>query len=442
MPTATTSRLRARKNSTRPPAVNGAAAHVPTVAELFARAEKLFPVFAAGAAARERNRTLPHAEIRRIAQARLLTLRIPREHGGAGATARELFQFLINLAAVDSNIAQALRPSFLFVEGLRLSPDADYQRRWFARFLAGDVFGNAGWEVGGANGAVSARIRKEGDHFRATGSKYYSTGSLFADWVSAVALDENDQPKSFILPRGRKGLVLVDDFDAMGQRLTASGTTRLENVLVRANELRQRPTAISETPSAPEATAASAPNPTEAQAGGKPGDKRSIVTPVAQLFLGAVIAGIARNALNDAVAYTRQHARPIKHSSAQKSVDDPYARHAIGEISARAAAAEAIVLRAADTIDVSWAGGHTPALITAAAIAVAEAQFIAADQTLKAAELVFDAGGASATARALNLDRHWRNARTVANHNPRDWKAAVVGAFRLTGAEPPLSGLF
>ena len=29
------------------------------------------------------------------------------------------------------------------------------------------------------------------------------------------------------------------------------------------------------------------------------------------------------------------------------------------------------------------------------------------------------------------------NARTVANHNPRAWKAATVGAYRLTGAEPP-----
>jgi alkylation response protein AidB-like acyl-CoA dehydrogenase len=51
-------------------------------------------------------------------------------------------------------------------------------------------------------------------------------------------------------------------------------------------------------------------------------------------------------------------------------------------------------------------------------------------------------GGGSAIAQRHNLDRHWRNARTVANHNPRSWKAAVVGAYHLTGAEPPASGLF
>ncbi|MGD6027726.1 hypothetical protein QUV00_22905, partial [Xanthomonas citri pv. citri] len=149
--------------------------------------------------------------------------------------------------------------------------------------------------------------RKDGRHFRAEGDKYYSTGSLFADWVSATALDEEDKPRSFIVPHNRKGLVLLDDFDAMGQRLTASGTTLLRNVTVRADELRRRPTAVAEQPTA--------------RAGEKAEEKRTIVTPVAQLFLGAVLAGIARNALNDAVAYTQKHARPIKHSTAPKSVD-------------------------------------------------------------------------------------------------------------------------
>ena len=40
-----------------------------------------------------------------------------------------------------------------------------------------------------------------------------------------------------------------------------------------------------------------------------------------------------------------------------------------------------------------------------------------------------------------NFDRHWRNARTVANHNPRNWKAGVIGGYRLVGEEPPTSGL-
>lgn len=382
------------------------------------RAAALWPTLRAGAEGRERDRLLPHEQIRAIGAQRLLTWRIPVTHGGSGATVRQAFQFVINVAAADSNIAQALRPSFLIIESLLASDDEAARQRWFPRYLNGDVFGNAGWEIGGANGTISARIVREGDHQRVTGSKYYSTGALYADWVSAVALDENDEEVRFLLPRDREGLALVDDFDAMGQRLTASGTTRLDGVPVYAEDL--------------------VPSPLNPRGPGR----RSVVTPFAQLFLAAVEAGIARNALQDAVAFAQQHARPIKHSSAARSVDDPYVQLSVGDIATRAFAAEATVLRAADSIDAAWAAGLDDSSLVQAAIDVAQAQYIAAEAALKAADGLFEVGGASTTARKHNLDRHWRNARTVANHNPRHWKAAVVGAYHLQGTEPPTSGLF
>ncbi|SFC61128.1 Acyl-CoA dehydrogenase [Pseudomonas citronellolis] len=385
------------------------------LAELRRRAVPRLAAIAEGAAERERLRQLPHEQVRTLAADRLLCFRIPAAYGGAGASVRDTVQFVIDLAAVDSNVAQSLRPSFAFIEGLLARGDQAEQQRWFPRFLAGEVFGNAGWEIGGANGAVSARLRRDGEAFRASGSKFYSTGSLYADWVSAVALDEDDKPVSFVVPRDREGLELLDDFDAMGQRLTASGTTRLNDLLVQPGEI--RPRVVEE-------------------------GQRSIVTPFLQLFLGAVEAGIARNALTDAVAFARDHARPIKHSSAQRSVDDPYVEFAVGEISARALAAEAVILRAAERLDEAWAAGLEHDAVNLAAVEVAQAQYIAVESALKAAELLFDVGGASTTGRQHNLDRHWRNARTLANHNPRHWKAAVVGAWRLKGSEPPTSGLF
>lgn len=389
-----------------------------SVEQLNARADELLPHIATGAAQRERDRSLPFDAVAQIAKASFFTCRIPVRYGGSGGSVNDVMALLIRIASVDSNVAQALRPGFGFIEGLLASraEGAEGEReRWFERYLKGAVLGNAGWEVGGANGSISARIVRDGAHYRASGSKYYSTGSLYADWVSAVALDENDQPVSFILPRDRKGLELLDDFDAMGQRLTASGTTHLHDVVVKADEIRTR--TVEE-------------------------GKRTIVTPFLQLFLAAVQAGIARNALNDAVAFANDHARPIKHSTATRSVDDPYVELSVGDIAARAFTAEAVVLRAAESIDRAWAADLDPHAVDQAAVDVAQAQYIAAESALKAAELLFDVGGASTTGRAHNLDRHWRNARTVANHNPRHWKAAAVGAWHLKGTPPPTSGLF
>ncbi|MFG1699589.1 acyl-CoA dehydrogenase family protein [Nonomuraea sp. NPDC049309] len=382
-----------------------------TLSELRKRADELLPELAAGAARRELERELPHREIRALADAGLLTFRIPAAYGGGGASVAEVFGFLIALAAADSNIAQALRPSYGRVEHLLAASEAD-RERWFPRFLAGDVFGNAGWEIGGANGEVRTRIDGDGV---VNGSKYYSTGALYSDWISASAVDDAGERVFFTVPRDREGLELLDDFDGIGQRLTASGTTLLNGVKVAPEEIAARPAG---------------------------GGGRSPVSAFMQLYLAGVLAGIARGALADAVAFTRERARPIQHSGVSRSVDDPYVRHTVGEISARAYAAESAVLHAASAIDRAWAGGLDADLLTDAAVQVAQAQFIAAESALKASELVFDVGGGSAVARKHNLDRHWRNARTVTNHNPRAWKAAVVGAYHLTGEQPPVNGLF
>jgi alkylation response protein AidB-like acyl-CoA dehydrogenase len=396
-----------------------------TVADLNERAIQLIAELAPGAADRERLRVMPHDQIRRLADQGLFTYRIPAAYGGPGSTVAELFQFIVDLSAADSNIAQSLRPGFLTVESLIWSADEGDRRLWFPRILAGDVIGNAGWERGGANGEIRTRITCDGAVFRVNGTKSYSTGALFADWVSTTALGEDGSTVHFTVPRDREGLRLLDDWDGAGQRLTASGTTELDDLVVYPDEIRK-----------------------QAAQG-----LRSPVVAVAQLFLGAVLAGIARNALADAVAFTRARARPIVHAGTRKSSDDLYVQHAVGEISARAFAAEAAVLRAASSIDRAMeaaeplptgtrAGNGIDQALTEAAIDVAQAQFFAAEAALRNGELIFDVGGASATLREHNLDRHWRNARTVANHNPRAYKAGVVGAYRLNGAEPPTSGLF
>jgi alkylation response protein AidB-like acyl-CoA dehydrogenase len=378
----------------------------------------LLPAFAKGASARESERQLPYQQVKELAQAKLLALRVPRRYGGPGASVRDVIDWLIDVAAADSNIAQSLRPAYLYLEVLLAGDDEAARQHWATHYLAGEFVGNAGWEIGGANGAISSRIVAEGDHFRVNGSKYYSTGSLYSNWLTITALNEQDQETRFIIPSDREGVELVDDFDAMGQRLTASGTTRLNNVRVDANELVRNPQ----------------------YRDGKA--QRTIVTPFAQLFLAATLAGIARNVLHDAIEFTRHVARPIKHSSAQKSVDDPYVTLRVGHISAQAFAARAAVLQAADKIDAAWAAGLDNDAVVAASIDVAQAQYIAAAAALDGAQALFDVAGASATSRKHNLDRHWRNARTVTNHNPRDWKAAVVGAYYLKDQLPPTSGLF
>lgn len=82
-------------------------------------ANKFRPIFnkiAAGALEREKNRILPFEQIEWLKSAGFGALRVPINYGGEGFSQYQLFELLIELAAADSNIVQALRGHFAFVE--------------------------------------------------------------------------------------------------------------------------------------------------------------------------------------------------------------------------------------------------------------------------------------------------------------------------------------
>jgi alkylation response protein AidB-like acyl-CoA dehydrogenase len=371
-----------------------------------------------GARERELSRTYAFDDVRALAEQRITLVGIAEEDGGAGGTPRDVIDLIIAIARADSNVAQALRSSFLTANQVASRSDLPSREVTLRRLRDGDLFaGTANERTGGASGSVSTTIRRDGDGYVIDGEKYYSTGGLYASWFSGLAKAEDGTVLSFTVPVDREGVERLDDFDAVGQRLTASGTTRLVGVRVRDHELVAR-------------------------------DNTRLDNPwqgaFAQLYLAAVEAGIAGAALDDAVWFVREKARPIKHSSAGKSVEDPYVRETVGEIAARAQAARSAVLLAAETLgDVrGLTGTRARAAGAEAAVTVAQTGVIAIESALRAAELLFDVAGGSITNRDLGFDRHWRNARTVANHNPRQWKAAVAGAYHLTGEDPPTTGLF
>ena len=72
-----------------------------------------------------------------------------------------------------------------------------------------------------------------------------------------------------------------------------------------------------------------------------------------------------------------------------------------------------------------------------AEIESAQGQLVIADLALRATADLFNALGASSASERLALDRHWRNARTVATHNPLVYKARIVGDWSINGTEPP-----
>ncbi|MBB3751081.1 alkylation response protein AidB-like acyl-CoA dehydrogenase [Mycolicibacterium sp. BK634] len=372
-----------------------------------------------GDAAAERDRVLQYDAVEAIRQTGVLALRVPARYGGPGGSVRDVLTAVIRIARGSSNVAQALRPHFGFSERLLSNRATEAEREeWFPRVNAGVVVGNAITDAKGKTPAgVDTTLLADGAGvLRLNGYKFYSTGTLFADLIAVSASDVEGRDLQAIVPVDRSGVELFDDWEGFGQRTTASGGTRFTNVEVRPHEV----TTVSD------------------------GKHLGHSTAFLQLYLAAVAAGIAAAARDDAVWYVQTKARPASHSLADTANADPFTLHAVGEIAANASAAEALVLSAADALDAVVDSGRIGDAdeLARVAIVVAEAQLIAEKLTLAAAERLFDTGGASATARALNLDRHWRNVRTVSTHSPLAYKAHAAGNYVVNGAWPPANGYF
>lgn len=390
-----------------------------SVAGIRAAAAPFLTELAATARTRESRRDHAVETVRALVRQGVALIGVPVADGGAGGSLRDVAELVIDIARADSSVAQALRTTFLTAHRVVALPERQ-RALTLDRLRRGDIFAGSGHERnGGASGAIFTTVRRVEAGYLVNGTKYYSTGGLYADWFTGSAKDEAGRVVRFSVPTDRRGVSVNDDFDAIGQRLSASGSTTFDDVLVSPDEV-----------VFVDSVAPPSPWP------GSP----------AQLYLAFVEAGIAQAVLDDAIWFGREGARPSKHSSAARTVDDPYVRRAVGEIGARAHIARSSVLIAAETLSQVPLGRidtlEARELAKRAAVVVAQAQYAAIEAALKAAELLFDVGGGQATDSHLGFDRHWRNARTVANHNPRDWKVAVAGTYHLTGEDPPTTGHF
>ena len=145
----------------------------------------------------------------------------------------ETFALLAELAEANSNLTQAFRVHFAYVEDVLNSRDQARRERWFRRFADGDIVGGAWTEIGDAKMAsFSTRISAKDGHLRLNGAKHYTTGSLFADWIDVGAVNNSDETVSAVVATKAPGVQIVDDWDGFGQKLTASGGATFTDVLV------------------------------------------------------------------------------------------------------------------------------------------------------------------------------------------------------------------
>ncbi|MET0269507.1 MAG: acyl-CoA dehydrogenase family protein [Sphingomonas sp.] len=392
---------------------SAAPASSPDYEELAARFRPIFARIAEKAVEREIGRDLPYDAVEWLADAGFGAIRLPVSRGGSGATLTQLFRLLTELGEADSNLVQILRAHFAFVEGRLNSDEAAVNERWFPVIARGELFGAAMAErTTGTETLV--KLTRKGGRWRLDGEKYYSTGTLYADWIHAAAAD-GEERLSVILPATAKGVTRIDDWDGFGQRLTGSGTTRFENVRVEDDQILRR-----------------------FNAGEWKAD--TYLTAFYQQFHLAALAGIGRAVKRDAIDYVRAKTRTFGVPGTIDVSADPLVQRVVGKLASLSFTLDSIVGSVSERLEAAhaaWnAGRPDDAALLAADIAAYHGQQVAIDLVLQATSLLFEVGGASATQESRRLDRHWRNARTIASHNPAIQREKALGDYHLNGTNP------
>jgi alkylation response protein AidB-like acyl-CoA dehydrogenase len=385
---------------------------------------ELLEDIADGAVERELHRILPFEEVELLDQCGFGALRVPAEHGGPGVSVEQLIGEVIALAQADSNIAHLYRGHFGFVESLRFQPP-DIQKAWYPGVLEGKTVGNASTERGGnALGTLNTTLTAGANGWVLNGEKFYSTGTIFSDYTRVSASQEDGEKgrRFAVVARDADGVTVVDDWDGFGQKLTGTGTTVFREVAVPPLSLLNRSSGSHE--AVHEAA-------------------------FFQLYLLAVQVGIAHAAVRDAASLLRRRTRTFNTSATGAAFkQDPLIQQVVGRMSAKAFVAQAAVVEVARVHDQALrsglaAGTHSaghrgelPADVYSAEVAVQQAQVTVPDLVLAVTQELFQTVGASATLRSKALDRHWRNAQTIATHNPIVFRARSIGDYEVNGTLP------
>jgi SfnB family sulfur acquisition oxidoreductase len=381
-------------------------------------ASELAAEFLPGAPARDADRVLPVDEVKLLSQRGLTSLTVPARLGGPDVPLSVVAEVLRIIATADPNIAQIPHSHFVYVNLLRWAGSRAQQDQLLGQVLAGALFGNAQSEAGAPTpGTVRTTLRPDGHGYVLDGDKFYCTGAYFAQVIPVLANDPDGQSVVAYVPRDTPGVTIVDNWAGMGQRTTASGTVKLDGVRVDASAVVSR-----------------APVFAGPQTYGS----------FAQLMHTAIDVGIARGALNEAVSFVQTRARPWFEAGVDRAGDDPLVIQRIGDLAVAVRASEALLGDAGRQLDYAEserAAGRLDAQLSAeTSIAIAIAKAHVDRVAVDTASALFEVSGTRSAGDDLNLNRHWRNARTHTLHDPARWKLQHIGRWTLNGTPPPSHG--
>jgi len=361
---------------------------------------------------------IPFRQAEILSQSGLTTIAVPREFGGLGASIATIVETVRIISAADGGVGQLLQIHNVMLRGIFQRRAGEARDLLIRDVLAGKRLGHAGAEVGGKtkfDHKTKAARNAEGK-WVVNGSKFYTTGSHLAEWISAGA-KTTEGDIGFLVNRNTPGLTLADDWDAFGQQHSVSGSVHFENVVLDDRFVTQR---------AKEAASADIKETAPV--------RTNLTWP--QILHAAIDTGIARGALDAAVKYLHNHSHVWVDAEVERATQEPLIIKQIGDYAIEVRTAESLLRDAATLFDEYRNTADNDHLQDELILAVAAARAQSDHASIAISSDFFSLLGASSAYNKFNLNRFFGDSRVHTTHDPIRWRLHHIGNYYLNGIPP------
>jgi alkylation response protein AidB-like acyl-CoA dehydrogenase len=194
----------------------------------------------------DRENRFPSENYDDLHKAGLLALTVPAEYGGAGADAMTYVSVLSEISKGCAATGLTFNMHCAIIDFLGQIASEEQKQRYFREVVEeGAVFASITSEPASSFRDVfnvKTRIDADGDGFRLNGTKGWcslSTAARYYFTWSRLTDSKNLQEGllNVLVPAGRAGVTIHEDWDTVGMRATASNTIEFDNVRIEADEV-------------------------------------------------------------------------------------------------------------------------------------------------------------------------------------------------------------
>lgn len=318
----------------------------------------------------------------------LMDLTVPKEHGGKGMSSLGFSLAMREMAKGDGSTALTYNMHATIMVIIDQLAAAEQNARYFSEVVEhGAIFASLGSEPNTSPSApvffIETSLTKVPGGYRLNGSKHFCSFGNAADYFFAFVMLEGatrvrDGLLSVIVPKGTPGVTVIETWNAMGMRATASHSVSFQDAFVRADE-------IVGAPGAPFTS----------------GVGSEYVTGYSAIYLGLAEA---------AYEFAREYARTRVVKPDTKPIGhNPVIQRHLAEMSVTLEAMRLLSAHAALT-----PGVGSPARI----LAVNKAKYFAVEGAMKVTDLALRVCGGRGLFKEYPLERYYRDIRAGVVMNP------------------------